>query len=95
MLQGLEEERELNDYNDENSSSDDLLDGEDSNNKDSDVPMDIEEEDDEVNFWEVLLPFCNVLISSTWLSWSLTYDTLFNFSWYLSVKDVVKFQAND
>ena len=56
LLQGLEEERELNDYNDENSSSDDLLDGEDSNNKDSDVPMDIEEEDDEVNFWEVLLP---------------------------------------
>ena len=50
LLQGLEEERELNDYNDENSSSDDLLDGEDSNNKDSDVPMDIEEEDDEVNF---------------------------------------------
>jgi len=47
VARGLEEEREWA-LEDEHSSSDDLLDGEDYNNKDSDVPMEIEEDDDEV-----------------------------------------------
>lgn len=47
VARGLEEERELDELEDEHSSSDDLLDGDDYNNKDSDVPM-IEEDDDEV-----------------------------------------------
>ena len=42
--QGLEERE----WDEEHSSSDDLLDGEDCNNKDSDVPMEAEEEEEEV-----------------------------------------------
>ena len=60
LPQGLEEEKE---FEDEHSSSDDLLDGEDSNNKDSDAPMDVEEEEDEVGILSNFLfnSFCTFI----------------------------------